>query len=206
MIGLMKKRYVVTLTLVALAAIGGAWLSLRNPSGLSSSPRGVVTASVQPKAKKTKARSSRAITAFLRPDTNVEAPIDDAAIAALSQDQRARRERQEAAIVESVRTKFEPLFKHLENLTASIGPDATEAQLKAIESASQDIFTALDAAIDETMDNPTYAALSDQLDAQMETFQTASLSERDNLLPAIQSGLEQLMTQIAQRATQKLKR
>lgn len=206
MIGLMKKRYVVTLSLVALAAIGGAWLSLRNPSGLSSSPRGVVTASVQPKAKKTKARSSRAITAFLRPDTNVEAPIDDAAIAALSQDQRARRERQEAAIVESVRTKFEPLFKHLENLTASIGPDATEAQLKAIESASQDIFTALDAAIDETMDNPTYAALSDQLDAQMETFQTASLSERDNLLPAIQSGLEQLMTQIAQRATQKLKR
>lgn len=206
MIGLMKKRYVVTLTLVALAAIGGAWLSLRNPSGLSSSPRGVVTASVQPKAKKTKARSSRAITAFLRPDTNVEAPIDDAAIAALSQDQRARRERQEAAIVESVRTKFEPLFKHLENLTASIGPDATEAQLKAIESASQDIFTALDAAIDETMDDPTYAALSDQLDAQMETFQTASLSERDNLLPAIQSGLEQLMTQIAQRATQKLKR
>lgn len=206
MIGLMKKRYVVTLTLVALAAIGGAWLSLRNPSGLSSSPRGVVTASVQPKAKKTKARSSRAITAFLRPDTNVEAPIDDAAIAALSQDQRARRERQEAAIVESVRTKFEPLFKHLENLTASIGPDATEAQLKAIESASQDIFTALDAAIDETMDNPTYAALSDQLDAQMETFQKASLSERDNLLPAIQSGLEQLMMQIAQRATQKLKR
>lgn len=206
MIGQMKKRYVVTIALVALAAIGGAWLSLRNPSDPSSSPRGIDTASAQPKAKKTKARSSRAIAAFLRPDTNVEAPIEDAAIAALSQDQRARREQQEAAIAESVRTKLDPLFKHLENLTASISPDATEAQLKAIESASQDIFTALDAAIDETMDDPTYASLSDQLDAQMETFQKASLSERDNLLPSIQSGLEQLMTQIAQRATQKIKR
>ncbi len=197
----MKKPETILLTLLTLALACGIYIHFAKdasePTANADRPRA---------SGKAKARSSKALKALLNPSTNVEAPLEDSAIVALTLDERQRREKQEALLTEPMRTKFDPLFRTLEELAKGIDENASAAKLAEIEAVSVKTLEAMDSAVDEVMEDPAAASLTEKIEEQLETFRTASTDDRDAMLPTLKANLEKLLTQVATRATQRLTR
>lgn len=194
-------------TLMAFAAavlVVGAGVFAFLPKAVVADKRAAVaedTKSINPKGK-TKARSSKALAALLRPETNVEAPIEDAALLAISQDERQRREQQLAGLFESVALKVASLGFDLDVDPSTL----SEAKLKELEVRVEKASVALEQAVEEIMDDPDAGAFADKVDAQFAAFESANLKDRDAMLPELRGNLEKLVDQIVAKAKMKVGR
>jgi hypothetical protein len=151
---------------------------------------------------KTKARSSKALAALLKPETNVEAPIEDSALAAIANDERQRRDQQLAGLFESVAIKVASI-----GLDLDVDPSTlSEAKLKELEVRVEKASVALEQAVEEIMDDPEASSFADKVDAQFSVFESASLRERDAMLPELRGNLEKLVDQVISRAKSKIGR
>jgi hypothetical protein len=151
---------------------------------------------------KTKARSSKALAALLKPETNVEAPIQDAALLAISHDERQRREQQLAGLFESVALKVASLGFDLDVDPSTL----SEAKLKELEVRVEKASVALEQAVEEIMDDPDAGAFADKVDAQFAAFESANLKDRDAMLPELRGNLEKLVDQVVAKAKMKVGR
>jgi hypothetical protein len=151
---------------------------------------------------KTKARSSKALAALLKPETNVEAPIQDAALLAISHDERQRREQQLAGLFESVALKVASLGFDLDVDPSTL----SEAKLKELVVRVEKASVALEQAVEEIMDDPDAGAFADKVDAQFAAFESANLKDRDAMLPELRGNLEKLVDQVVAKAKMKVGR
>jgi hypothetical protein len=198
----MSKKTLLAFAAVVLVVGTGVFAFL--PKAVVADKRAAVAEDAKSiKAKgKTKARSSKALAALLKPETNVEAPIQDAALLAISQDERQRREQQLAGLFESVALKVASLGFDLD-----IDPSTlSEAKLKELEVGVEKASVALEQAVEEIMDDPDAVAFADKVDAQFAAFESANLNDRDAMLPELRGNLEKLVDQIVAKAKMKIGR
>lgn len=202
----MKKNGIyLTGTFVCFLLAGFFFLSHNHPSASPSHENNKI-ANGKPNGndRKAKARSSKAILHLLKPETNVEAPIEDAALIALGKDERARRDSQDSRLMDSAQQPFAPLFAKLEALTKEMeGEDTSATRLLSISIKVERTMSALDSAIEEVTGDSSNADTLDKVDEQFEKFQKAGIAERDILLPELQANLSKILGQIATKASNK---
>ncbi len=198
----MSKKTLLAFAAVVLVVGTGVFAFL--PKAVVADKRAAVAEDAKSiKAKgKTKARSSKALAALLKPETNVEAPIQDAALLAISQDERQRREQQLAGLFESVALKVASLGFDLDVDPSTL----SEAKLKELEVGVEKASVALEQAVEEIMDDPDAVAFADKVDAQFAAFESANLNDRDAMLPELRGNLEKLVDQIVAKAKMKIGR
>jgi hypothetical protein len=198
----MSKKTLLAFAAVVLVVGTGVFAFL--PKAVVADKRAAVAEDAKSiKAKgKTKARSSKALAALLKPETNVEAPIHDAALLAISQDERQRREQQLAGLFESVALKVASLGFDLDVDPSTL----SEAKLKELEVGVEKASVALEQAVEEIMDDPDAVAFADKVDAQFAAFESANLNDRDAMLPELRGNLEKLVDQIVAKAKMKIGR
>ncbi len=198
----MSKKTLLAFAAVVLVVGTGVFAFL--PKAVVADKRAAVAEDAKSiKAKgKTKARSSKALAALLKPETNVEAPIQDAALLAISQDERQRREQQLAGLFESVALKVASLGFDLDVDPSTL----SEAKLKELEVGVEKASVALEQAVEEIMDDPDAVAFADKVDAQFAAFESANLNAPDAMLPELRGNLEKLVDQIVAKAKMKIGR
>lgn len=198
----MSKKTLLAFAAVVLVVGTGVFAFL--PKAVVADKRAAVAEDAKSiKAKgKTKARSSKALAALLKPETNVEAPIQDAALLAISQDERQRREQQLAGLFESVALKVASLGFDLDVDPSTL----SEAKLKELEVGVEKASVALEQAVEEIMDDPDAVAFADKVDAQFAAFESANLNDRDAMLPELRGNLEKLVDQVVAKAKMKIGR
>lgn len=197
-----RKSLAVLFALAAVVVVSVVWISRPSVPSRARSSGAQPTGSAARGAVKTKARSSKALAALLKPENNVEAPVEDAALAALSKDERARRDQQMLGLLGGIEPKLMALVGDLNVDPAKL----TEAQLKEMAASAEKTSAALDQAVEEIMDDAPAAALADKVDAQFAAFESASFAEREAQLPELRMNLEKLVDLIVAKTKAKLGR
>lgn len=155
---------------------------------------------------KAKARSSKALAALLKPENNVAAPIEDVAPTSISKEDRARREQQTTVLLRSINPKLSSAFQPMSGNLKAQTKEEVRALLRDRMASIGKTTEALNQSLEEMTNDPATAALVDKVDAQLSAFESASVEDREALLPELRADLEKVIDLIVAKAKVKLGR